>query len=230
MAPRASRAVPFHSRANSILHPEIIMKNYIEEGDKFVYVVPNGTTINAGDFVFAGALCGVSQDTATGVPDGSVSVVVKRTGVFELPKTTGETWAQGDRLFWNSGTSKFTNDSTKTPVHAVAFVAAASSDAIGTLLLSERGGLKVAAGQATTVTASDTIVTGLSKVLACFADLDSAPVVTCDRASASLGDQNGSPVAGSILVQTWMPTSSSVTTPIAATTFGKKVNWVAFGI
>lgn len=206
------------------------MKNFIENGDKFVYVVPNGTTINSGDFVLAGALSGVSQDTATGVADGSVTIVVKRTGVFELPKTTGETWSQGDRVFWNSATSKFTTDTSKTPVHGVVFAAAASGDTTASLLLSERGGLKTAAGQATTASASDTVVTGLSKVIAAVATLEDSPVIGCDRATAVIGDQNGTPAAGSTLVKTWKPTASGDATPIAATTFTKKVNWIAFGI
>lgn len=89
--------------------------------------------------------------------------------------------------------------------------------------------LRRAVGQSTTASASDTIVTGLTKVLSCVANLDSAPVLTCDRATASLGDQAGTPAAGSILLQTWMPTSNANPTPIAATTFTKKVNWIAEG-
>jgi len=97
------------------------------------------------------------------------------------------------------------------------------------MLLSTSGGKRLVGGQATTVTASDTIVTGLTTVIAAGASLDSAPVVTCTFASASIGDQAGTPAAGSILLQTWMPTNSSTTTPIAATTFSKKANWWAFG-
>ncbi len=89
--------------------------------------------------------------------------------------------------------------------------------------------LRMIEGQATTVTASDTIVTGLAKVLAAFAVLDDSPVLTCSQAQASIGNQSGAPAAGSILLETWMPTDATHTTLIAATTFGKKVNWVAWG-
>lgn len=84
-------------------------------------------------------------------------------------------------------------------------------------------------GTAATVTASDTIVTGLQKVYACGATLNDAPVLTCDRASATPGTQAGAPAAGSIYLQTWMPTSNANPTPIAATTFGKNASWWAFG-
>jgi hypothetical protein len=88
---------------------------------------------------------------------------------------------------------------------------------------------KVARGQIITDSASVTVVTGLATVVAAVANLESAPVLACDRANANIGNQAGAPAAGSILITTWMPTSSSVTTPIAATTFSKVVNWIAIG-
>ncbi len=85
-------------------------------------------------------------------------------------------------------------------------------------------------GQLTTSTASDTVVTGLSSVVGAMAGLESAPVIGCDRATAVIGDQAGTPARGSILVKTWMPTASGNATPIAATTFSKVVNWCAWGL
>jgi hypothetical protein len=93
----------------------------------------------------------------------------------------------------------------------------------------ESNNLKVVSGQHTTVAASDTIVTGLRKVLYAVASLEDVPVLTADRAQATVGDQAGTPAAGSILIKTFKPTTNLDTTPIAATTFGKKVNWVAVG-
>jgi hypothetical protein len=87
-------------------------------------------------------------------------------------------------------------------------------------------GYKIARGQATTATASDTIVTGLTTVVAAFAQLDAGPVVGAEEATASIGDQAGAPAAGSILLQTWKTLGG---TPAAATTFSLKANWVAIG-
>lgn len=101
--------------------------------------------------------------------------------------------------------------------------------AIANVPVGVAAGYKIARGQATTVAASDTIVTGLTTVVSVVASLESAPVIGCDRASASIGDQAGTPAAGSILVQTWKPTATGDATPIAATTFTKKVNWIAIG-
>jgi len=95
---------------------------------------------------------------------------------------------------------------------------------------SGKSGFTFAYGQTTTVAASDTISTGLSKVFGCLAQLESAPVLTCDRAVAQMGDQAGTPASGSILVKTFMPTGAGDTTPVAATTFSKVVNWVAWGL
>lgn len=90
-------------------------------------------------------------------------------------------------------------------------------------------GYKVARGVHTTVAASDTVATGLTTVVAVIATLESDPGADPDRVSATIGDQAGAPAAGSVYVKTWKPTSTSVTTPTAATTFTKKVNWVAIG-
>src|SRR4051812_19383288 len=84
-------------------------------------------------------------------------------------------------------------------------------------------GYRVASGQLTTATASDTVVTGLTTVLSCVACMDDAPIVATEVASASKGDQAGTPAAGSILVQTWKTMGG---TPVAATTFSLKVNWI----
>lgn len=104
----------------------------------------------------------------------------------------------------------------------------ADNRAAGGHLVFGRKGLRFIAGQAVTVAAVDTIVTGGGTVIACGASLDSAPVLTCDRATASIGDQAGAPAAGSIYLKTWKPTGAGDATPIAATTFGKTANWWAW--
>jgi hypothetical protein len=86
-------------------------------------------------------------------------------------------------------------------------------------------------GTHTMLSAADTIVTGLANVASAVASLESAPTLTCDRVQAVVGDQAGAPAAGSIILKAFMPTSSSVTTPIAATGWsGMVVNWIARGI
>ena len=87
--------------------------------------------------------------------------------------------------------------------------------------------LAMASGLHTTVTASDTVDTGLTEVFGVMVMLQSDPVLTASSASATIPDQVAG--GGTVLIKTWMATSSSVTTPTAATTFTKVVQWVAFG-
>ena len=90
-------------------------------------------------------------------------------------------------------------------------------------------GYKIARGQLTTVTASDTVVTGLATVVSVVASLDSDPVDDPFMCTASIGDQAGTPAAGSVLIKTWKNTGGTDPTPTAAGTFSKKVNWIAVG-
>lgn len=106
----------------------------------------------------------------------------------------------------------------------------------GALVIESAGALWMAgkqfnavAGQQLTVAAVDTVVTGLTTVVSVVASLDSDPIDNPEWVSASIGDQAGSPAAGSILIKTWQNTSGTDPTPVAATTFSKKVNWIAVG-
>ena len=179
----------------------------------------------SGNFVIQGSLTGVWG--ASGL-SGTLAALHTE-GVFTLPKTTSEAWTSGQALFWNTGTSKFTTDNTKLPVNARAALAAGSSAATSAVLLGGGGAPRTVAGQATTVSASDTIVTGLTKLTSAIAVLDDNPGDDPEWANASIGDQAGSPAAGSFLLKTWKNTGGTDPTPVAATTFSKKVNWIASG-
>ncbi len=91
-------------------------------------------------------------------------------------------------------------------------------------------GYKLAQGQHTMLSASDTIVTGLMTVTSVTASLESAPILTCDRVDSSVGNQSGAPSAGSVILKAYMPATAANTTPIAATGYsGIVVNWIAIG-
>lgn len=110
-------------------------------------------------------------------------------------------------------------------------LAIAGSDrtsALATAPAAVAAGYKIARGQHTTVAASDTVVTGLATVVAAVACLDSDPGDDPLLVSCSIGDQAGTPAAGSILINTWK-TNGTDPTPSAAGTFSKKVNWIAIG-
>lgn len=84
-------------------------------------------------------------------------------------------------------------------------------------------------GQQVTASAADTVVTGLSNVVMAVACMDSDPTDDPEWVTCTIGDQAGAPAAGSIIIKTWKNTAGNDPTPLAATTFAKKVNWIAFG-
>lgn len=84
-------------------------------------------------------------------------------------------------------------------------------------------------GEHETVAAVDTVATGLSLVVGAWAVLEDDPGLDPLLVQASIGDQAGAPAAGSILVKSWKATAANDVTPIAATTFAKKVRWLAIG-
>jgi len=119
--------------------------------------------------------------------------------------------------------------STFGPQHEGIALQAATADGDIIEVLRLTGGTKVVYGQQTTVAASDTVVTGLNTVLSVVASMESDPGDDPFMCSAQIGDQAGSPAAGSILIKTWKNTSGTDPTPLAAGTFTKKINWIAVG-
>lgn len=202
------------------------MKNYLEDGETVVIAAPADTA--SGDFVVKGALYGVAVAAALSGAD----LVLKRGGAFELPKATGAAWTQGDRLYWDATNKNFTTSAgAGNRAVGIAFAAADSADTTGQVFIDRAGGgLRTVAGQLTTVTATDTVVTGLAKVIAVVASLDDNPGDNPEWVSATIGDQAGAPAAGSVIIKTWQNTAGNDPTPAAATTFGKKVDWIAVGI
>lgn len=199
------------------------MKNFLQEGKIVVVIAPEA--VDSGEFIKVGELYGVAQTAA----DNGAEVPLLRCGVFDLPKAVG-VLAQGDKLFWDPVAKNFTKDSSKSAIRAIAWAAAQNGDATASILIGDGDGLKMVAGQSSTVTAADTIVTGLGKVLGVVASYDSDAADANTFVSATVGDQNAAPVAGSIIIKTWKSGDGADVTPVAATVFGKKVNWIAFGV
>ena len=91
------------------------------------------------------------------------------------------------------------------------------------------GGYKTARGTITPTTASDTVVTGLTTVVAVVASLKGAPTLTCMFVAADIGNQAGAPAAGSILIKSYKPTAAADVTPLASTTPWSAIDWIAIG-
>jgi hypothetical protein len=79
------------------------------------------------------------------------------------------------------------------------------------------------------ITGSGTVVTGLATVVAVVATMQAdASLTNGTSVTATIGDQAGSPAAGSVILKVWKPTSSSDGTPVASAA-AVSVNWVAIG-
>lgn len=199
------------------------MKNYIESGKMLTFAAPYDL-LSGGGFMVGGIFAVAAFDAlSTKIVEGMTE------GVFDLTKIGSQAWAVGDRVYWDNTNKRLTTVASGN--HAVGFAVAvvdsAAGSTTGRAFIQRASGSRIAYGQSTTVTASDTIVTGLGALTMVVASLDSDPGDDPEFVSASIGDQAGAPAAGSFLLKTWKNTGGTDPTPLAATTFAKKVNWIA---
>lgn len=106
------------------------MKNYIQDGDRLTYTNDTGSDILSGAPVIIGSTIGVA---CVDIADGA-SGAVALSGVFELPKVSGNAIDQGDIMLFDAT--------------AGAFDAKTAADAAGDIL----GGAIAAEGAITTAT------------------------------------------------------------------------------
>lgn len=105
------------------------MKNYIQKGDNLTVQAPADLTAGAG--VLVGAIFGVAQGAAV----NGAEVVIVRSGVFELPKTSAQAWTQGAKLYWNDTTKVVTTAASGNTAIGAAAAAAANPSTTGLVLL-----------------------------------------------------------------------------------------------
>lgn len=110
------------------------MKNYVQPGDRMEYS-NSGSAISSGSIVVIGERIGVA---VVDIPATSGKGSVDLEGVFNLPKATGESWSQGDPLFYDSSANKLTKTATANKPAGYAFTAAGSSDTLGDCKLNAR--------------------------------------------------------------------------------------------
>ena len=106
------------------------MKNYVQDDDQLTLTAPSGGVVSGLAYLI-GALLVVAAVTA----DEGDPFVGLTEGVFTLPKTTGEAWSEGAKLYWNDGTQKLTTTSGGNTLVGAAAAAAESGDTTGTALL-----------------------------------------------------------------------------------------------
>src|SRR6185312_4801072 len=111
-----------------------------------------------------------------------------------IQKQGGAEWDIGGTLDINAG-------------GVLSFAGVDQTAALATAPAAVAAGYKIARGQAVTASAADTIATGLATVVMVVCSLDSDPSDDPEWATATIGDQAGAPVAGSIILKTWKNTA-----------------------
>ena len=106
------------------------MKNYIQPGDVLELPVPAGGCVSGSPYLI-GSMFVVAVNTA---PDGEIAAF-RRVGVHSLPKTTGESWAVGNPLYFDPATGKLTKTAGSLKAVAQAVAAHVNAETTGKAVL-----------------------------------------------------------------------------------------------
>lgn len=101
--------------------------------------------------------------------------------------------------------------------------------AVTTPVAGVAAGYRLARGIITPTDGTDTVVTGLTTVVAAIAMLIATPILTHMWSAATIGNQSGAPAAGSINLVHRSPTLASDVDPIDAAGTFVDVAWIAIG-
>lgn len=105
------------------------MRNFVQPGDTISVTAPYAVASGGGALV--GSIFGIATNAAA----SGAAVELKRTGVFDVAKTTGEPWTQGVKVYWNNSTKLLTTTSAGNTQVGVAARAQIAGDTIGRALL-----------------------------------------------------------------------------------------------
>lgn len=206
------------------------MKIFIQPGDALELTAPGGGVVS-GTPVLIGKLFVIPavSASATAKFNGYIS------GVFQLPKTSAQAWAEGDRIYWDAGNARADNVASVGQLIGIATRTAANPSATGFVrimspsMLAVEGvaaGYKVARG--TTVgTATLTAVTGLASIVG-FAVTPLGTTATLVNQARVVNAKPQATTPGTLGIKRYKHTAPSTCTLIAATIAGT-VGWVAVG-
>lgn len=110
------------------------MKNFVQTGKILTAPAPSGGVLS-GEAILIGGIFGVAAFAAA----EAAEVEISTEGVFSLPKTTSQSWAFGDPLYWDASTKKLTKTAGNNLVVGAAALAAGSADAFGNVKLGAPG-------------------------------------------------------------------------------------------
>lgn len=105
-------------------------RTFIQPGDTLSLTAPSGG-VTAGTPVLIGSLLVIPQSSVAETLPFEGMVV----GVHSLAKTSAQAWTEGQKIHWNTGTSKADSDGTTGPVIGVAVAVADNPSATGVVRL-----------------------------------------------------------------------------------------------
>jgi len=105
------------------------MKNFVQHGETLTLAAP--ADVSSGDGVLVGSIFGIAVETAA----SGAQVALKTTGVFTLPKATGQAWTVGAKVYWDNTNKVCTTTSSSNTLIGAIVVAALSADTSGTVRL-----------------------------------------------------------------------------------------------
>ena len=120
-----------------VAHLKIIEKmaqNYIQPGNVLEVIAPSGGYTSQ-SVVIAGLLVGIALGDAA---EGEACEVALE-GVWDVAKTAGTAWAQGDKLYFDATAKRGTKTSIYKTVSGEAAAAAVSAATTGRILLKQNG-------------------------------------------------------------------------------------------
>lgn len=106
------------------------MKNFIQAGDTLPFTAPSGGVVSGGGYII-GDLFVVATITAA----QGAAFAGKTTGVFEFAKVSAQAWAEGVKVYWDAGNSRFTTVASGSRLVGTAAAAAANPSSVGRVRL-----------------------------------------------------------------------------------------------
>lgn len=104
--------------------------NFKHEGETLKVTAP--AAVSSGDVIKINNLVGICL---TDAESGATVELAITKAWSDLPKATGESWSQGETVYWDNSAENFTTTATSNTEAGVADADAGSADATGDVLL-----------------------------------------------------------------------------------------------
>lgn len=106
------------------------MKTFRQDGNVLLLTAPSGGVVSGAPLLVGALLVIPIETVAEGLPFTAATV-----GCHELPKATGQAWAEGAAVYWNDTAKNVTTTASGNTKIGCAIAAAVSGATLGTVRL-----------------------------------------------------------------------------------------------